>query len=112
MYLVKLGNGVVWKRHIDQIVAVDTGVVVDEGVVDVNNADSQLSVKSPESLEGQSVDLKTPVSPSIRKTPSPRSPQAASPGHRRDVAPRRPRHSHTAVSPSSLHTNPICHPTS
>lgn len=62
VYLVKLGNGVVWKRHIDQIVAVDTGVVVDEGVVDVNNADSQLSVKSPESLEGQSADLKTPES--------------------------------------------------
>lgn len=90
MYIVKLCSGILWKRHINQIVAIDTGNV--DVYQDVNNADS------PVTAVVEPVVVSADDSPTNRPTvTSPRTP----------VTPRQARQSLVPSSATSPVTFPI-----
>lgn len=95
MYIVKISIGILWKRHIDQIVATDTGGVG----LDVNNQTRDVGEQLEIDYPSQSAD-----GPSAHAA-SPRTPTNHRPA---DVTPRPLRHSLTAVhSPNPSPTRPI-----
>ena len=84
MYIVKIGSGVLWKRHIDQIIQIDTGEL---GVNKHTRSVNEQLLVDPLDYPSQSVDEAAAGPPTPTTSPRSTDPKSRSP----DVTPCRPR---------------------
>ncbi|XP_054259311.1 uncharacterized protein K02A2.6-like [Macrosteles quadrilineatus] len=104
MYIVKLSSGVTWKRHIDQLIAIDSGPVLTS---DADNRPTATTVIARPAV--QSTPAERDVSPMTRELPGHSTRLSLSP-----TTPRRSMVPQTADrnSPPAVHRTPVQHRTS